>query len=315
MHYGPVADYLEVGIDDITTDDQCQQWPELDERVVEHYRELMAEGVAFPPVSAVQDDDGNLWLWDGFKRYEACRRAGHQIVLVDVTPGTRRDAILKSVGANAAHGQPRSPEAVKRAIYTLLDDPEWSALSGREIAKHVGVSHTTVQRWHGRYVEERGLAPKPTPKPKATPTPANPTPTGTAEPPDRCIPDADPEPGDDWSEAGEVETPEQKKQREWEETLARCATVLDQLPPEAAEAFENELAFQEDIRSLVKLLLDKYRQWGGRKRTGPFSRRVAWLAECPGLEHALVCLECGGSGRVGSERCPSCKGAGYHLRG
>lgn len=315
MHYASISDYLEVGIDDITADDQCQQWPELDERVVEHYRELMAEGVEFPPVSAVQDDDANLWLWDGFKRYEAAKRSGHQVIRVAVSQGTRRDAILKSVGANASHGQPRSPEAIRRAIYTLLDDPEWSALSQREIARYVGVSHTTVQRWHAKYVEERGLAPKPTPKPKpAPPTTASTSPASRKAPPTTDA-DTDTDTDDGWEESGEAETVEQRKQREWEETLARCATVLSQLPTETAELFENELAFQEDIRSVVKLLLDKYRQWGGRKRTGPFSRRVAWLAECPGLEHALCCLECEGTGRQANERCPACKGSGFHLRG
>lgn len=307
MHYGPIAEAVEVGLDDITCDDACQQWPELDERVVQHYAELMAEGVRFPPVRAVQDDDGTLWLYDGFKRFEAARRSNHQVIEVEAEPGTRRDAILRSTAANADHGQPRSPDCVRRSLYTLWDDAEWSTMSGREMARQVGVSHTTVQRWHQRYLQERGLVPNPAEREPAPPRPK--APPASDEPPPPREPRPEPEPdGDGWEEHGADETPAERAAREHAEALQRCAPVLGQLAPEGAELLKAELAFQEEIKHITKLLLDKYRQHGGRKRRGPFSARVRWLVECPGMEEALVCLDCGGSG------CPTCKGAGFMLR-
>lgn len=62
----------------------------------------------------------------------------------DVRQGTRRDAILYSVGANETHGLRRTNEDKRRAVMTLLSDEEWSRWSNNEIAQKCGVSHTFV---------------------------------------------------------------------------------------------------------------------------------------------------------------------------
>ena len=58
--------------------------------------------------------------------------------------GTRRDAILFSVGANASHGLRRTNQDKRRAVETLLRDEEWGAWSNSEIARRCGVHHSTV---------------------------------------------------------------------------------------------------------------------------------------------------------------------------
>lgn len=67
-------------------------------------------------------------------------------VMADVRQGTQRDAILHSVGANAAHGLRRTNDDKSRAVMVLLNDPEWSKWSAREVAKACGVSHDYAAR-------------------------------------------------------------------------------------------------------------------------------------------------------------------------
>src|SRR5690606_32284088 len=81
---------------------------------------------------------------DGFHRYEAYAAAQVYDVPADIRQGTQRDAILFSVGANASHGLRRTNDDERRAVLTLLNDPEWAAWSDREIARRCGVSHQTV---------------------------------------------------------------------------------------------------------------------------------------------------------------------------
>lgn len=61
-----------------------------------------------------------------------------------MTKSTRRDAILFSAGANAAHGMRRTNEDKRRAVLTLLNDPEWAGWSDREIARRCHVGHPLV---------------------------------------------------------------------------------------------------------------------------------------------------------------------------
>jgi hypothetical protein len=50
------------------------------------------------------------------------------------------------VGCNADHGLRRTDADKRRAILRLLNDPEWSTWSDREVARHCRVHHTTVSR-------------------------------------------------------------------------------------------------------------------------------------------------------------------------
>lgn len=65
-------------------------------------------------------------------------------IAAEVRQGTRRDAILYSVGANATHGLRRTNADKRRAVETLLRDEEWSQWSNREIARQCGVSLNLV---------------------------------------------------------------------------------------------------------------------------------------------------------------------------
>lgn len=127
----------------IRIDGGTQPRAKVDETVVAEYAEAIREGVKFPEL-VVFSDGADIWLADGFHRYHAFRAAGIEDVPVFIRNGTRRDAVLYSVGANAHHGLRRSNEDKRKAVQTLLADPEWAAWSDREIAKACNVTHPFV---------------------------------------------------------------------------------------------------------------------------------------------------------------------------
>jgi hypothetical protein len=111
--------------------------------VVEEYAAAMADGAKFPAITVFYDG-AEYWLADGFHRLAATETAGSLTINCDVRQGTRRDAVLHSVGANAAHGMRRTNEDKRRAVRVLLEDAEWSQWGDRKIARRCGVDHKTV---------------------------------------------------------------------------------------------------------------------------------------------------------------------------
>ena len=123
------------------TDVQCRE--ALRSETVGEYREAAQAGAKFPPL-VVFYDGKVYWVADGFHRGQAFREAGLEKVPVDIRTGTKRDAILYAVGANASHGLRRTNADKRRAVETLLRDSEWCQWSDREIARRVGVSNNFV---------------------------------------------------------------------------------------------------------------------------------------------------------------------------
>jgi vacuolar-type H+-ATPase subunit I/STV1 len=91
-------------------------------------------------------DGANYWLADGYHRYFANKKAGFLDIEANIHNGTRRDAVLFSVGANSSHGLRRTNEDKRKAVMTLLEDLEWSEWSDNEIARYCNVSRMTVAR-------------------------------------------------------------------------------------------------------------------------------------------------------------------------
>lgn len=125
----------------------------IDEAVIAEYADILRAGQALPPVVAFFDG-AEFWLVDGFHRYHA-----HALVDAFEIPGyihigTRRDAVLYSVGANAGHGLRRTNEDKRKAVKTLLADPEWVQWSDREIARQCAVHHETVASIRKAYLAE-----------------------------------------------------------------------------------------------------------------------------------------------------------------
>lgn len=115
--------------------------------VIDEYAQAMREGAEFPPID-VFFDGTDCWLADGFHRLAAAEKVadGHPGATIPATvhQGTKRDAVLFSVGANASHGLRRTNADKRNAVRLLLSDPEWAKFSDREIARRCGVSDPFV---------------------------------------------------------------------------------------------------------------------------------------------------------------------------
>ena len=134
-----------VKINSIIVRGEIQQRKQLDEECIKEYVEAIADGADFPPVD-VYDDGESLFLADGFHRVEAYRQTGIATVAVTIHKGTKRDAILHAVGANATHGLRRTNDDKRKAVLTLLNDSEWGQWSDTAIAKRIGVTQPFVSK-------------------------------------------------------------------------------------------------------------------------------------------------------------------------
>jgi ParB-like chromosome segregation protein Spo0J len=153
----------------VRTDGGTQPRGAIDEATVADYAAALERQEEFPPV-VVFHDGVAYWLADGFHRFLAHQRAGRRAVRCDVRQGTRRDAVLYSVGANAEHGLKRSNDDKRRAVLTLLDDGEWGKWSDREIGRRCRVDHKTVASLRA----SPGKSPVTEPPNGAAPAPAAP---------------------------------------------------------------------------------------------------------------------------------------------
>lgn len=139
------TDSLGVAVARIRTDGGTQPRAQMNPVTVENYAEDMQSGAAFPPI-VVFYDGSDYWLADGFHRLAAAKRAELEHIKADVRQGTRRDAVLFSVGANATHGLRRTNDDKRRAVMTLLHDDEWKSQPIRWMARQCAVSEGFVHK-------------------------------------------------------------------------------------------------------------------------------------------------------------------------
>ncbi len=130
-------------LNQIRIDGGTQPREQLNEAVVDQYAGDLRDGAELPPLT-VFFDGTDYWLVDGFHRYNAYAKLGRMEIDADVREGTQRDAVLYSVGANAAHGLQRTNADKRRSVETLLNDDEWTQWSNEAIAKVCVVSPHTV---------------------------------------------------------------------------------------------------------------------------------------------------------------------------
>jgi len=130
-------------LDLIRTDGGTQSRVELNQDTVADYAEAYRAGAQMPPV-IIFFDGVDRWLADGFHRYFGARAAGLTQIYENVTPGTQRDAVLYSLKANATHGLKRTNADKRKAVETMLNDPEWSSWSDKKIAEVCGVGNQLV---------------------------------------------------------------------------------------------------------------------------------------------------------------------------
>lgn len=132
--------------------DGVQARVDVDWDVVKDYAEAINNGDDFPPMTVFWDGSKFI-LADGFHRYWAythCDRPTERFdpaKHVKVIEGTAHDAHVYACGANKGHGLRLNNDDKKRILTFMLNDEETNKWSNREIARHVGVGHTTVDKY------------------------------------------------------------------------------------------------------------------------------------------------------------------------
>jgi hypothetical protein len=124
---------LKMLLSSIRIDGGTQPRASIDQAAIADYAEALKCGTKLPP-AVVFSDGTDHWLADGFHRYHGARNAGLDSLLVEIHEGTKRDAVLYSVGANATNGLRRTNDDKRKAVTTLLQDDEWRQWSNTEIA-------------------------------------------------------------------------------------------------------------------------------------------------------------------------------------
>lgn len=127
----------DIEISALTFDPDFQKRTQIfDEFTVEKYKEKYLDAIDAKAKDAKNSDPSrilgvlraidtgeSLYVWDGFQRGEAARRAKLDTLPVIVTKGTKEDAEFFSLRANADHGLTRSSNDCRRAVVAALDNP------------------------------------------------------------------------------------------------------------------------------------------------------------------------------------------------
>src|SRR4051794_15000683 len=127
----------------IQLDPATQPRAELNQETVEQYAEHMRDGAELPPV-ILFDDGHRYWLADGHHRVHGGRSLGRTHIRAEVRQGSREDAILFGLSANAT--LPRTNEDKRRAVRVALELPRLAGKPDREIAAACAVSHPFVAK-------------------------------------------------------------------------------------------------------------------------------------------------------------------------
>lgn len=136
---------MKMKISEIKRDDSIQPRATIDEDTVRNYADRMIEGDAFPPVDIFFDGE-TYRLANGYHRVGAAEIAGLTEIECVVHEGNLREALWFGFGANAKNARQMSNADKHRVVEKILQDDEWSNISQRKIAEHVGVSPEYVSR-------------------------------------------------------------------------------------------------------------------------------------------------------------------------
>lgn len=135
---------MKVEVKKINLKENTQSRVEINQNTVDEYAADLKGGAKFPPV-VLYKNEKSYYVGDGWHRILAFKKAGEKNIDADIKQGTKRDAVLYSVGSNAAHGLRRTNEDKRKAVTLLLADKEWAQWSNREIARQSCVGEKLVR--------------------------------------------------------------------------------------------------------------------------------------------------------------------------
>lgn len=105
-----------LNVSEIRAEQDLQPRCGMTQEVIEEYSEILDQ---LPPIDVVYDGV-DYWLWDGWHRLDAAIEAGVDTITANVVEGTREDAAMLAVSANAKHGLRRTNADKRRAVQLAL---------------------------------------------------------------------------------------------------------------------------------------------------------------------------------------------------
>ena len=139
----------ELPLDSINIYGGTQARVQTTDDAIESYADEMTQGAVFPPI-IVYFDGTTYWLADGFHRYLAAKRIEKPVILADVFPGGRSDALRHALGANVTNGVYRNNADKRNAVEIALE--EWPDRANPVIAELCRVSAELVRRCRSELV-------------------------------------------------------------------------------------------------------------------------------------------------------------------
>lgn len=127
---------------DIALDPDLQPRAQIDETVLTEYTHLLASGHTFPPIT-VFFDGASYWLADGYHRWHAHRALSLAQIEAEVRQGSKREAMLHSLAANAEHGKQRCSSDLRKAYAIAVANQLVRADDAQGLAKLLRCS----ERW------------------------------------------------------------------------------------------------------------------------------------------------------------------------
>jgi len=138
-----------IPLDDIVRDPRLQMRVQMNSDVIADYAEILG---MLPPAKVVLDDDGHLFLYDGWHTFHAHILAEKKDMRCEVIKGTFEDALRLAAGANHTHGMRPTNADKRKAVETLLDEEEFAQMSDGALAE---ICHVT-QPFVGKIRKEKG---------------------------------------------------------------------------------------------------------------------------------------------------------------
>jgi hypothetical protein len=135
-----------IRLEEIRIDGDTQPRAEINETTVNEYRSDIDGGETLPPADVYYDGTAH-WMADGFHRFHAYYKAGHERMPCTVHKGTQQDAQWHAVGSNKAHGLRRTNADKEKAVRMALKHPQGTESTNELLADHVGVSPKTVAKY------------------------------------------------------------------------------------------------------------------------------------------------------------------------
>lgn len=113
------------------------------DEAIANYAEAMKMGAEFPPI-VLFFDGSKHFLADGFHRFLAAKRNEDRDIVAEVREGSRTDALIFALGANATNGLYRTNADKRHAVEISLE--EWPDRSNSYLAEICAVSVELVRR-------------------------------------------------------------------------------------------------------------------------------------------------------------------------